>query len=523
MKDYDYLTFRLGDDSHAVNGRYGRHFYENDTKEGYRSLPLYNNSFYFYFGVNKGNTAIDKFNKQFFSQCFQNKKNPFSIVIEKQAAAICECVYVDNNAKKKNAYAWIRVILDDIQTNFNYTLYDSYGNIVISENDLDTRYTDFVIGGKVTHNDDGEDDITSNDNGYIHYQKTDESLGTKLINQTYTLSVTDVNGRTLTKRIKLEQSLISVQYSTVDLGTKAYLYKENSKQLIERQNICNEDTDFYGKIQFSTLFIDGYECQILSSSPISTTAITANEATFIVNVKGVDGAVEGLQTKVKFTVRAVEKDDDGSSLDMRNCLCKSGITSTQMPKRWPNVFVSTKNDYGQTDVDENGRTIVSINVYRPMKYSIEASVDCSDDCDNKSLDIVTVKNGQVFQTFLNTMPTRFIIGSVNDTNVPTVGDTSNFYYHDVQTEELSEHVKGWFGVYDPKAYHSDFNALTNENINTWSDYIELNEGINEQAYRRAMKYKFDTMFELSKAVYIEKTVDNTFLYTAVRRNQADSI
>ena len=51
----DYYRFRLGDNpgSHFVTPR----------------LPMYENSFYFYFGLKDGATALDEFNKQFFSNC----------------------------------------------------------------------------------------------------------------------------------------------------------------------------------------------------------------------------------------------------------------------------------------------------------------------------------------------------------------------------------------------------------------------------------------------------------------------
>lgn len=61
----DYYRFRLGLDKLSdasekflrVNG------------DGHYSLPMYENSFYFYFGLKDGATALDEFNKQFFSNC----------------------------------------------------------------------------------------------------------------------------------------------------------------------------------------------------------------------------------------------------------------------------------------------------------------------------------------------------------------------------------------------------------------------------------------------------------------------
>lgn len=72
-----YLNFRYGDYVKA-NGK-KIYFYENNNTTGYPAigvsingkdrLPRYENSFYFYFGLNEGKTAIDKFNTDFFTDC----------------------------------------------------------------------------------------------------------------------------------------------------------------------------------------------------------------------------------------------------------------------------------------------------------------------------------------------------------------------------------------------------------------------------------------------------------------------
>ena len=59
----DYIKFRFGEEKpskirqrFAINGR----------------LPQFENSFYFFFGLRNGSTALDEFNKQFFSECEDN-------------------------------------------------------------------------------------------------------------------------------------------------------------------------------------------------------------------------------------------------------------------------------------------------------------------------------------------------------------------------------------------------------------------------------------------------------------------
>ena len=78
-----YLNFRYGDYVKRNNKKI--YFYENNnisakvattkgmvTVDGKNRQPRFENSFYFYFGLNEGKTAIDKFNNEFFSDCANN-------------------------------------------------------------------------------------------------------------------------------------------------------------------------------------------------------------------------------------------------------------------------------------------------------------------------------------------------------------------------------------------------------------------------------------------------------------------
>ena len=65
FKNNDYVKFRYGTD--VVNDIKKRFIGSNGT-----TLPQYENSFYFFFGLRNGSTALDEFNKQFYSQCEGN-------------------------------------------------------------------------------------------------------------------------------------------------------------------------------------------------------------------------------------------------------------------------------------------------------------------------------------------------------------------------------------------------------------------------------------------------------------------
>lgn len=73
----EYESFRFGG--------YGKYiFYKKNEKEKYNSYqyPVYNNSYYFYFGLNAGNTAIEKFKKEFYSDCTEAEELPFDVSIK---------------------------------------------------------------------------------------------------------------------------------------------------------------------------------------------------------------------------------------------------------------------------------------------------------------------------------------------------------------------------------------------------------------------------------------------------------
>ena len=89
--DESYVTFRLGADKNPEEkGEKNRlrHFYHHYSSDDTYSMPVYNNSFYFYFGIKKGSTAIDKFNNMFYAECFKNSKKPFTFTTEGRGSSL---------------------------------------------------------------------------------------------------------------------------------------------------------------------------------------------------------------------------------------------------------------------------------------------------------------------------------------------------------------------------------------------------------------------------------------------------
>lgn len=500
--EYDdaYVTFRMGAESgdntktNPNNERRIRHFYNKSGNK--HSMPLYNNSFYFYFGINKGNTAIDKFNSMFMAECFQNKKEAFGITVSTSGRSACPTIY--ENVQNGGGYGRIRVSSDDIVTPFTYTLYDSIGNIVIKESDMSA--TTFTIGSG------------DRDGGFVTYSDgvtiVDGMYGTMgLTNQVYNLVVTDDNDKTVSKRIDLNMPNISLSYSAYKLGTKYYNTTSTKKSYI-----CSSETDLYGKIVIDELYVDGIKCVFKAPSPKAEGAVcgtyfqNAGENELVIS--GITVTDDGNQggsvlsdsdIKLTFRISSLE----GNTFEGL-CDC-----TTDGKVKWHSSESDAYNGVLLKEiVDDGGNEITTLqfDVYQPSKYLVTVNISCDgkDLEDNVYSEIVTVHNGENFNTFLNNMPIKFMLGTTNDNASMSVSTTSKFYNTSVVRDVTDSHISGWFGVHQEDSYQFSRGDLqtVEQNRNIWEDFIEVTENMmNPVTKLNILKYKFEKMFSLTDAVY----------------------
>ena len=570
--DESYVTFRLGAEK-AKNKEDNleqrvRHFYKRNGSK--YSMPLYRNSFYFYFGINKGSTAIDKFNKMFYTECTQNDKKPFSFIITSQGKSYCPSTYdtrklsecrgvpesqIDNTGY--NGYAYIRFTSDDIITPFSYTLYDSFGNAVIpTESDMNT--TDFVIGGII--NDEGE--MEMNEKGQLLSQMPDKitkkyksySNGVYkdgLTNQTYILEVVDGNGKKLSERIELKTPKISLEYETTPLGAKFYTTASTRMDYI-----CNSEYELYGTIRILSFKVDGYEFYITESNPISyDPMIDAYE----ILLRGVAGErnQNAKDKKDKFIkmycasailrVSVVNTNEVGW---VRDCLCdvenrifningKESYIKDTITDYWFGLRSPIEDDIVPGLEDE--QVIPTIFVYQPNRFNLSITQLCEIEGvekeieENTTSEIATVVNGENFNVYLNTMPVRFMLGTTTDNINAEVSSKSRFYNVNVVTDPKDEHISGWYGVHEEPTYRWDMseNMVLNRNQEMWEDFVNLERSVSDHRSKvRILKYKFSTMFALSDGVYVHeqnqelkftaKGGNGKLLYRDVAPNYKDS-
>lgn len=496
--DQSYITFRLGAESSTRknNNSEGRirHFYFTNKTDDKYYMPLYNNSFYFYFGISKGNTAIDRFNRDFYSKCFTNKKEYFSLDLKTRGATYCADAYKNY----KDAYGYIEVISDDIQIPYSYKLTDTTNNVVVVE-ESNMSQEKFVIGGKYGR--DGYPESCTD--GNVHYQLVDgipsedpcstdvtESSIKQLENKAYNLEMVDGNGKKITKRVTLEMPKLDIGYKVVPLGVKFY-----NEQTTKMEYVCNKDNDFCGKVYITGVTVDGYECTI---SDVFYT-ISDNAYVFTIKFAGIDGPINSGDAKIWMEAIDVPSTPD--------CMCRGG----------DNVW---------TDVTIEGTSVKTIimNVYQPTKFSAIMKQLCNGVTieDNRFNGIITVPNGENFNTSLNEMPLRFMLGSVEEGKEMPIASNSGFYSKDAVRDPKDSRLRGWFGVHkeDTYSFSNNTNIISDENEDMWMDFVDFYQSIKNYYSKLAiLKYKFNSMFSLSEAVYVTESSNQNFTFSHVGGTQ----
>lgn len=239
----DYLDFRFGTVGYASSatvcantsgGLYRcdeidipkkeRHFYGDVVESTESSLaytsPLYENSFYFYFGLNPAHTAISEFTKNFMSECYVKELDPFTVNITQNASDICG----EENGT-------IKIEVDGVIV--PYSIY------VESKEKQETFSSIYDL----------------------------EYLVDNLSNGDYSVTIADSVGQSITKKVTLKQENIKVNYTIVNqLQIK---YSEGQKSTI----CANEQ---YAVIQIDSYTLNGTTYSVSNLG----TANESNELTF---------------------------------------------------------------------------------------------------------------------------------------------------------------------------------------------------------------------------------------------------
>ena len=210
----DYYRFRFGLNDNDLdkknNKRHNSKFLSSDGNK--KTLPQYENSFYFYFGMKAGASAIDEFNKQFFSTCETSVLKQPEPVIDIRVEEIDLC----------QGTGLVKVILDNIETpigQFTYT---------------------FDNGDGVQIKNAFEDE---NKNKYVHELTLEFGK--------YLFEVVDSNGVTLSKEIQ-----VGVDLFTYDITVHNFNVNNASQLQKPRVDNANANEFFGGSVEISNLSVD---------------------------------------------------------------------------------------------------------------------------------------------------------------------------------------------------------------------------------------------------------------------------
>ena len=496
--DRSYLLFRLGKT---------KFFY--DTTEDALQFPIYNNSFYFYFGKTEGKTAIEKFKTKFFSTCFQNVKEPFSIDIKTTNASWytkkegCEDVIEEKLGK-------IEVTFKGISVPYKYTIKNSFGEELLKDIECSREA---LIFENFFDKEFGEDEENTT---CVELAEGEKGNQLPIVNDTYTIIVTNAKGETLSKKIELSNIPISLGYSTRDLGLKFY---ENQTK---KADICDVK-DMSGGILINSVTIDSVIYQINSNTFNEPKQETYTRT--IIDENNQSSEAED----IRFVLERKEKDEDGYLVKIIVEIIPNQKNNINTSEDNENVTTETVNLFKDCMCDlnpledfwnENG---LFIPIWVPQSYKVKVtqipysgdSIDdlCDDEVENSSSNNFVVLNGKPFDMVLNDVLLKFIDGKFYDNENFSILDDGK-----VQPKNESSNLFGWFNINKEVLNYGEGNERyvyaydefeeLEQNHDYWEDAIDDlvftngNEAT-DTTYDNILIYKLQSLLNLSNATFVQ--------------------
>lgn len=192
----DYYLFRMGNNPY---------YYDSEC-----SFPRYENSFYFYFGLKAGKTAIEKFNSKYFAECNNSNAIQTQIGIKTKANSWCSKIGANSND------GYLALNLTDISTPYNLLINGE------SDKNYSIEVTN-ITDEKIIIINDGYD-IPENlqEEGYVKLKDINNKTVPMMDNGSYMGVITDNNGNITEFRFK-----INGQYLTFKTNIQSFEQPNN--------------------------------------------------------------------------------------------------------------------------------------------------------------------------------------------------------------------------------------------------------------------------------------------------------
>lgn len=260
----DYYLFRMGNNPY---------YYDSDC-----SFPRYENSFYFYFGLNSGKTAIEKFNSKYFAEC--NNSNVTQTQIGVKSKANSWCSKIDVGQENTNNDGYVAINLVNIST--------PYDILINSE-----TYTDYSIEVKGVED---EKIILINDEDEIpdslrEYKRLKDMVN----NGSYVAVITDNNGNITEFNFKISGEYLTFKTNVQTFEQpnnvlwekyKNYLKISSDRTGVKDTNITNIQREIGGVITVSEIFNGNDTMDFYSIDVRPVDAVEGYEGISIIYYKG---------------------------------------------------------------------------------------------------------------------------------------------------------------------------------------------------------------------------------------------
>lgn len=191
----DYYLFRMGNCPYYYDRSY--------------SFPRYENSFYFYFGLKAGKTAIEKFNSKYFSECSNNNSVQSQIGIRTRENTWCSEINGNNDG-------YAAFDFENINVPYELTINGvSDGTYSLKVND--------IFDDKIYMSNDNLECVESDwCKDYVRLKDENGNYIGMMPNGSYNGEVIDNDGNILNFTFKLANT-----YSTYDVNTQSFVQPNN--------------------------------------------------------------------------------------------------------------------------------------------------------------------------------------------------------------------------------------------------------------------------------------------------------
>lgn len=484
-RDSNYVMYRLGEGKDSKSKiRHKKHFYNgSETKFNF---PLYNNSFYFYFGLKEGKTAIDKFNSMFNASCANQNKYGFVIKYVSKPGKWC---YDTNNIRTD--FGTIDIEFEGLTDTFSYSLFNEFNELLINETDVQSENLRF--GYEIKEG--GGAYLSTNDgyvrNGRLCYFKDGAEVRNVfeepiyLENGVYYLEVINAFGLKVTQRINMVQNTLSPNIEVAKLGTKF------NSSISQREDICG-NMDYYGEIRINSFIIDGEEAFITNITEYfidgeNNDDINKQPKELTCKVTCTDGS--------EIYLILEQEGDEKQNIGNFVCYGEGQVPSTRLELLGDGIY-----------------TLI-FNIWKPGDYVLTSNQICQNVMnDNVSVNTISVENGEKFQILLNGVPINFINNEYFKGSGDISGDTDSNTFLPQRRVSKDEFPRVWLQLENPKIYK--FPLMQFNNIGAWEDYLDIisekkvdengnvNEFISRESKINILRFQIETIAKVRDISYI---------------------